>query len=202
MKRAFRLGLTGGIGSGKSTVGQMLAECGAAIIDADAISRSLTAAGGLAIPQIAATFGDHAIDARGALDRAFMRDLIFRHPQARQQLEGIIHPLVGSQTEQQALQAEAAGAALLVFDVPLLVESGRWRQQVHAVLVVDCEETTQIQRVMERNGLAREAVERIVAAQATRAQRRAAADWVIYNDGLDLAALRQEVLSISAQLPL
>lgn len=202
MKRAFRLGLTGGIGSGKSTVAQMLAEDGAAIIDADAISRSLTAAEGLAIPQIAATFGDQAVDAHGALDRAFMRELIFQNPQARQQLESIIHPLVGSLTQQQALQAEAAGAPLLVFDVPLLVESGRWRQQVDAVLVVDCDETTQIERVMARSGLERAAVQQIIAAQATRAQRRGAADWVIYNDGLDLAALRQEVLSISAQLQL
>lgn len=202
MKRTQRMGLTGGIGSGKSTVGQMLAECSAAVIDADAISRSLTAAGGLAIPQIEAVFGTQAIDAQGALDRAFMRSLIFQNPDARQQLEAIIHPLVGSLTERQALQAEAAGAPLLVFDVPLLVESGRWRQQVDTVLVVDCEEATQIERVMARSGLERSAIEHIMAAQATRTQRRAAADWVIYNDGLDLAALRQEVLSISAQLQL
>jgi dephospho-CoA kinase len=100
------------------------------------------------------------------------------------------------------LQAEACGTPLLVFDVPLLVESGRWRQQLHAVVVVDCEEETQIQRVIARNGLERAAIEKIMAAQATRTQRRAAADWVIYNEGLDFAALRQEVLSISAQLQL
>lgn len=202
MQRALRLGLTGGIGSGKSTVGQMLAERGAVLIDADAISRSVTAAGGLAIAQIEGEFGPQAIDSQGALDRTFMRNLVFQDPTARQRLETIIHPLVGSLTERQALQAEASGAPLLVFDVPLLVESGRWRQQVNAVLVVDCEEDTQIARVIARNQLERTAVERIMAAQATRAQRRAAADWVIYNDGLDLAALRQEVLSISALLPL
>lgn len=202
MPRARRIGLTGGIGSGKSTVAQILAEAGAAIIDADAISRSLTSSDGLAMPSIEATFGSQALDAQGALDRAFMRELIFQDPSAKQRLEAIIHPLVGTLTERQALQAEACGAQLLVFDVPLLVESGRWRQQVSAVIVVDCEEETQIQRVMARNGLERAAVEKIMAAQASRAQRRAAADWVIYNDALDFAALRQEVLSISSQLPL
>lgn len=202
MQRARRIGLTGGIGSGKSTVAQILAEAGAAIIDADAISRSLTSSGGLAMPSIEAEFGSQTLNAQGALDRAFMRELIFQDPGAKQRLEAIIHPLVGALTERQALQAEACGAQLLVFDVPLLVESGRWRQQVSAVIVVDCEEETQIQRVMARNGLERAAVEKIMAAQASRAQRRAAADWVIYNDALDFAALRQEVLSISSQLPL
>lgn len=202
MQRARRIGLTGGIGSGKSTVAQILAEAGAAIIDADAISRSLTSSDGLAMPSIEAEFGSQTLNAQGALDRAFMRELIFQDPSAKQRLEAIIHPLVGALTERQALQAEACGAQLLVFDVPLLVESGRWRQQVSAVIVVDCEEETQIQRVMARNGLERAAVEKIMAAQASRAQRRAAADWVIYNDALDFAALRQEVLSISSQLPL
>ena len=202
MQRARRIGLTGGIGSGKSTVAQILAQAGAAVIDADAISRSLTSAGGLAIAPIEAAFGPPAIDAQGALNRAFMRDLIFQDPCAKQRLEAIVHPLIGTLTERQALQAEACGTRLLVFDVPLLVESGRWRQQVHAVVVVDCEEETQIQRVIARNGLERAAIEKIMAAQATRTQRRAAADWVIYNEGLDFAALRQEVLSISAQLQL
>lgn len=202
MQRAQRIGLTGGIGSGKSTVAQLLAENGAVIIDADALSRSLTAAGGLAIPQIEVEFGAEAIDENGALDRAFMRHLVFQDPSARQRLEAIIHPLIAHLTERQALQAEACGAPLLVFDVPLLVESGRWRQQVDAVLVVDCEETTQIQRVIARNGLERSAIEKIMAAQASREERRAAADYVIYNDGIDFAQLRQEVLSISANLQL
>ena len=130
MQRAIKLGLTGGIGSGKSTVGQMLAECGAAVIDADALSRSLTAPGGLAMPQIEVEFGAQAVDAQGALDRDFMRQLVFQDPGARQRLEAIIHPLVGHLTQRQALQAEAAGARCLVFDVPLLVESGRWRKQL------------------------------------------------------------------------
>lgn len=202
MQRAKRIGLTGGIGSGKSTVAQLLGENGAVIIDADALSRSLTAAGGLAIPQIETAFGSEAIDESGALDRAFMRNLVFQDPGARQRLEAIIHPLITHLTERQALQAEACGASLLVFDVPLLVESGRWRQQVDAVLVVDCEESTQIQRVIARNGLERPAIEKIMAAQASREQRRSAADYVIYNDAIDFAQLRQEVLSISAQLQL
>lgn len=202
MHRAKRLGLTGGIGSGKSTVARMLAERGAAIVDADAISRSLTTAGGLAMPQIEVEFGNNAVGADGALDRNFMRNLIFQEPQARLRLEAIVHPLISSLTEHQALQAEACGAQLLVFDVPLLVESGRWRQQVDAVVVVDCEEETQILRTMARSNLERPAVTHIMAAQASRQQRRAAADCVIYNDGLDLAALRQEVLSISAWLQL
>ena len=202
MQRIIKLGLTGGIGSGKSTVGHILAQAGAAVIDADAISRSLTAPGGLAMPQIAQEFGPQAVDAQGAMDRDFMRQLVFQDPHARKRLERILHPLVGNMTQQQALQAQAAGVKVLVFDVPLLVESGHWRERVDYVLVVDCEEETQIQRVMARSGLQREAVQRIMGAQASREQRRAAADWVIYNDGLDLAGLREEVLSIWAQLPL
>ena len=202
MQRAYRLGLTGGIGSGKSTVAQILAGAGAAVMDADAIARSITAPHGAAISPIAEAFGPQAITADGALDRAYMRQLVFQDATARQRLEAITHPLIAQLTEQQAQQAQHQGARLLVFDVPLLVESGRWRPQLDAVLVVDCEEETQIQRVMARNGLARAAVEKILAAQASRQQRTAAADYVIYNDGIDLAALHTEVLSISAWLPL
>jgi dephospho-CoA kinase len=197
-----RWGLTGGIGSGKSTVAQMLQTLGAAVIDADQIARSLTATGGQGIAAIRHLFGKQAIDAHGAMDRGFMRQLVFAEPDARQRLEGILHPLIGQQTALRAQQAQDQGAPCVVFDVPLLVESGRWRQQVHGVLVVDCEEETQISRVMQRSGLERPAVEQIIAAQASRAQRRAAADCVIYNDGLDLSGLRQQVLSISAWLRL
>lgn len=160
MQRAYRLGLTGGIGSGKSTVAQILASAGAAIMDADAIARSITAPHGAAIAPIAEAFGPQAIGADGALDRAYMRQLVFQDATARQRLEAITHPLIAQLTEQQALQAQQLGARLLVFDVPLLVESGRWRQQLDAVLVVDCEPETQIQRVMARNGLERTAVEK------------------------------------------
>lgn len=190
LRHPLRLGLTGGIGSGKSTIGQMLAERGAAVLDADAISRSLTAAGGAAMPAIVAHFGALVAAADGSLDRAAMRALVFQDAGARQALEAILHPLVGSSTEAHAQAAMAAGAKLLVFDIPLLVESTRWAPRLDQILVVDCSEATQIARVIKRNGLEREAVQNIIAAQASRSQRRAAADWVIYNDNLTLMQLR------------
>lgn len=193
---ALRIGLTGGIGSGKSTVAQLLAERGAAVIDADAIARSVTASHGLAMPEIARVFGAEFINAQGALDRDRMRAHVFANPSAKKQLEAIIHPLVAQQTQAQAQQAESAGHIALVFDVPLLVESGRWRQQVDQVLVVDCLVETQVQRVIARNGLPRETVAQIIAAQASRAQRLAAADWVIFNDQLSLAQLHAEVFAL------
>ncbi len=187
----LRIGLTGGIGSGKSTVGQMLQARGAALIDADAIARHVTAAHGAAMPAIARTFGPNFITADGALDRERMRAHVFSQPQAKQALEAIIHPLVAQETQRQAQEALAKGHNTLVFDVPLLVESGaRWRMQVDRVLVVDCTEATQIQRVMTRNGLSRETVQSIIAAQASRAQKLAAADWVIDNDTISLETLR------------
>ena len=188
-----RIGLTGGIGSGKSTVAQMLADRGAAIIDADAISRACTAAGGSAIATIAQRVGADFITAEGALDRERMRAHVFAQPSARQQLEAIIHPRVAEETRRQAQDAQARGHRVLVFDVPLLVESGRWRSALDRVLVVDCLEETQITRVMARNHWTREAVQAVLNAQASRAQRLAAADWVIFNDGLDLETLRREV---------
>lgn len=190
LRHPLRLGLTGGIGSGKSTVGQMLAERGAAVLDADAISRSLTAAGGAAMPAIVSHFGAQLAAADGSLNRAAMRALVFQDASARQALEAILHPLVGSSTEAHAQAAMAAGAKLLVFDIPLLVESTRWAPRLDQILVVDCSEATQIARVIKRNGLEREAVQNIIAAQASRSQRRAAADWVIYNDNLTLMQLR------------
>ena len=188
------LGLTGGIGSGKSTVAGLLAARGAAVIDADAISRATTAPGGAALPAIALEFGPHLIGADGALDRAAMRQQVFDDESARRRLEAIIHPLVAAETDRQARQAQAAGSPMLVFDVPLLVESGpRWRARVDRVLVVDCDPATQIERVMARNGLPREQVEPILAAQATRAQRLAAADCVLFNGaGVTLEQLRQD----------
>ena len=193
----LRIGLTGGIGSGKSTVAQMLQARGAAVIDADAIARQVTAAHGAAMPAIAHTFGPDFVTADGALDRERMRAYVFSQPQAKQALEAIIHPLVAQETQRQAQEALAKGHNTLVFDVPLLVESGaRWRTQVDRVLVVDCSEATQIQRVMARNGLSREIVQSIIAAQASRTQKLAAADWVIDNDGISLEALRIEVESL------
>jgi dephospho-CoA kinase len=192
--RIWRLGLTGGIGSGKSTVAGMLAELGAAIIDADAISRSLTAPGGRAIDAIAQQFGAHMIGADGAMDRQAMRERVFQDPQARQQLEAIIHPLVGDIGREQTEAALQSGKLCLVHDVPLLVESGRrWRTLVDRVWVVDCEVHTQRERVMARSGLDGTEVDRIIASQASRAQRLACADVVIYNQALSLAQLRQQV---------
>jgi dephospho-CoA kinase len=188
-----RIGLTGGIGSGKSTVLQMLRELGAAAIDADAISRATTASGGAAIAQIAQRFGPEFIDATGALDRARMRERAYAHPQARRELEQIIHPLVGEEIARQVDAATAAGARCIVFDIPLLVESGRWRAELDRVLVIDCEPETQVARVTARSALAADEVRAIIAAQAPRALRLAAADIVICNEGLSLAALRNEV---------
>lgn len=195
----FRLGLTGGIGSGKSTVAHRLAQCGATVIDADAISRSLTAAGGLALPTIAQMFGDDLIDASGALNRARMRELVFADSTARQRLEGILHPLIADQTRLQYEAAMAAGCKLVVHDIPLLVESKRWQRELDGVLVVDCRESTQIERVMARNGLTHEAVQAIITAQASRAQRLAVADWVLYNDeGITIEALNAFTDQIAA----
>jgi len=189
----LRLGLTGGIGSGKSTVAQMLAARGAAVIDSDAIARSVTAANGSAMPAIREAFGPEFVNPEGALDRERMRALVFSDPGAKLRLEAIVHPLVGLATQAQAQAAIQAGDTLLVFDVPLLVESPRWRKLVDQVLVVDCLETTQIERVVARSGLTREAVRNIIQAQATRAQRLSAADIIVFNDGLDLAQLQRAV---------
>lgn len=193
MAAPARIGLTGGIGSGKSTVLAMLQALGAAAIDADAISRATTAAGGAAIDAIRARFGPEFVSPDGALDRARMRERAYAHPEARRELEQIIHPLVGEEVARQVDAAVAAGARCIVFDIPLLVESGRWRQQVDRVLVVDCSPETQVARVVARSGLAPDEVRAIIAAQAPRALRLAAADLVICNEGLTLEALRYEV---------
>jgi dephospho-CoA kinase len=195
--KRFRLGLTGGIGSGKSTAANFLVEMGATLIDADAISRSLTATGGAALPQIAQAFGPAAIGPDGAMDRAFVRSRVFADPQAKLQLEAIIHPLVRQATE-QAL-ANATGT-LVVHDIPLLVESGRWRAALDAVLVIDCLETTQIERVMARSGLSPAEVQAVMANQASRTQRLAAADMVVFNDGISLQQLKQELQHVVGQI--
>lgn len=189
----MRIGLTGGIGSGKSTVLAMLQNRGAAAIDADAISRATTAAGGAALPAIIDRFGPEFIGPDGALDRARMRERAYAHPEARRELEQIIHPLVGQEIERQVAAATQAGRRCVVFDIPLLVESGRWRARVDKVLVVDCAPETQVARVVARSGLQPGEVRAIIAAQAPRALRLAAADLVICNEGLSLEALRHEV---------
>ncbi|MDR7268998.1 dephospho-CoA kinase [Pelomonas saccharophila] len=192
----MRVGLTGGIGSGKSTVAGFLREAGAAIVDTDAISRGLTGPGGAAMPAIAAQFGADFVSPDGALDRDRMRALAFSDPAAKRRLEAILHPLI---TAEALAQADAATAPLVVFDVPLLVESGRWRPRLARVLVVDCSTETQIERVLQRPGWTRERVAGALAAQTTREARRAAADVVLLNDGLPLVALRNEVLDLAGR---
>jgi dephospho-CoA kinase len=199
---AMRIGLTGGIGSGKSTVLQMLAALGAAVIDADAISRDTTAIGGAAIASIAQRFGADFITPEGALHRDRMREHAYRNPQARKHLEDIIHPLVGQESERQLNAALAAGVSCMVFDIPLLVESGRWRARVDRVLVVDCSEQTQVDRVVARSGHTPEQVRSIVSTQASRAERLAAADAVIFNDGISLEQLRDKVVQVARRFGL
>lgn len=191
----FRLGLTGGIGSGKTTVAQMLAARGAAVIDADAISRALTASHGAALPAIAAQFGTHVIGPDGTLNRSAMRQMIFADPAARRRLEAILHPLVEQALEEQTREAAMRSVRCVVFDVPLLIENfARWQSRIDALLVVDCPEEVQITRVMARSQLSREEVMHILSAQASRAQRLAMADFVITNDaGTTLQALEKQL---------
>ncbi|MCX7157180.1 MAG: dephospho-CoA kinase [Rhodocyclales bacterium] len=187
----YVVGLTGGIGSGKSAVADLFATRGVLVIDTDAIAHELTAPGGAAMLAICAEFGDGAAGADGALDRAAMRAIVFADPLARKRLEAILHPLIRSESEQR-LAENPAGSPYAILMVPLLIESGNYRKRVNRIAVVDCAEATQIDRVMHRNGLARSEIERILAAQATRAERLAAADDVIDNDR-DLAALPPQI---------
>jgi dephospho-CoA kinase len=182
-----RWGLTGGIASGKSSVAAALQRRGALIVDTDRIAHDLTAPGGAAISALSATFGPQAITAEGALDRNHMRALVFADPQQRQRLEQILHPLIELEAERQA--ALACTGQPVVFDVPLLVETGRWRAKVNRVLVVDCPVERQVERVRQRNGWDEATIARVLASQASREQRRACADAVIVNDGTDLSQL-------------
>ena len=181
----YNIGLTGGIGSGKSTVAGLFSELGATIIDSDAISHSLTQPGGAAIESIRAVFGDHFINASGALDRPRMRQLVFSDSSARQQLELILHPLIRTRMRTESeTAANMSGYALLV--VPLLFEKDGYRDLVQRNLVVDCAETTQIARAMQRSGLTEAEVRAIMAQQISRKDRLQRADDLIFNDaGLD-----------------
>ena len=189
----LRIGLTGGIGSGKSTVSAAWVALGSMLIDTDAIARRLTVAGGAALPAVAARFGPKTLDNTGALDRDYMRKLAFSDPENRFALEAILHPMIGAET---ARLSAAAGDSVIVFDVPLLVESGRWRTQVDKVLVVDCLESTQIERVVRRSAWTVEAVQAVLHQQASRSARRACADAVIYNEQLSMAELNEQVKSL------
>jgi dephospho-CoA kinase len=191
----FAIGLTGGIGCGKSTVADMFAARGAAVIDTDMIAHQLTAADGAAIPAIRSQFGDDFITSAGALDRNRMREKAFSDPAAKRQLESILHPLIRTAAEQAA--QELPGDYLL-FVVPLLIESGNWKRRVERVLVVDCQHQTQIARVMRRSGLTEQQVLAIMQAQVSREARLAVADDVIVNDG-EAAVLVPQVDRLHAQ---
>ena len=183
----FKLGLTGGIGSGKTYVANLLAGWGASVIDTDQIAHALTAPEGLAIAPIRAAFGSDVISLEGALDRSKMRELVFSNPAKRVTLEEILHPLIAQEV---LVQAKTATGLYAVFVVPLLVESGRWRDRIDRLCVVDCDEATQIARVQARSGIPTDTIRRILDAQASRAQRLAVADDVISNSA---STTRQEL---------
>jgi dephospho-CoA kinase len=184
----FSVGLTGGIGSGKSTVADLFAQRGAALVDTDLIAHQLTAPNGSAIARIKQTFGDRFIQADGAMDRGLMRQEVFSNPDAKTKLEAILHPLIRSETERAA--NEVTGDYLM-YVVPLLIESSLWINRVSRVLVVDTPEELQIQRVIQRNSFDEQQVRAIIASQATRAARLAAADDVIVNQATTAELLPQ-----------
>lgn len=201
-RTTLRVGLTGGIGSGKSTVAAQLSDFGIQVIDADQISRASTAVGGAAIAPLRAAFGAACITPAGALDRGAMRTLVFNEPAARTRLEGIVHPLVEHEIARQVAAAERDGAACVVVDIPLLIEHlEQWRDRLDHVVVVDCEPETQLARVAARDHLSPEQIRKILQAQASRAQRLAAADTVIENgSGVTPAALRARVRVVARML--
>ncbi|MBU3549774.1 dephospho-CoA kinase [Polynucleobacter sp. MWH-Berg-3C6] len=196
------IGLTGGIGSGKTAVSDLLAKLGAGIVDTDLIAHQITAANGVAISAIKKHFGPDFIAADGSLNREKMRSLVFTKPEARKSLEAITHPLIREESSRQALKLSQEGARYLVFVVPLLIESGSWMTLIDRLVVVDCPEEVQINRVMQRSNLPREDVERILMSQATRVERLKHADMVIENQGslqdleVEVQSLHQKILQI------
>lgn len=199
----IRLGVTGGIGSGKSTVAGMLARFGAgSILDADEVARAVTLPGGAAISALQATFGPEIVTAEGAMDRAYARQRAFADAGFRGQLESVIHPLVKLSFDEAEQSALAQGVPLLIYDIPLLVESGHWRARLDQVLVTDCTSATQIARVHQRNGLPEAQVQAIVSAQASRSMRLSAADFVVFNDGIDLSVLGKQCQQVCTILGL
>jgi dephospho-CoA kinase len=194
MTARFSVGLTGGIGCGKSTVADLFGAHGASLVDTDVLAHQLTAPGGAAMPALLQAFGPAFATLDGALDRARMRDLVFADPGARVRLEAILHPMIRAAT---VAAAAAATGPYVIFVVPLLVESGNWRERVQRILAIDCREETQIARVMARNGFPEAQVQAIMAAQATRQQRLDAADDVIDND-TGLEALIPQVARLHA----
>lgn len=195
----LKVGLTGGIGSGKSTVAQMLVRHGAELVDADAIARQITQPNGAALVPIAQALGTHLVTPAGDLDRAALRELVFRDPTALQKLEAITHPLVAQGMDQAVA---AATAPVVVLDIPLLVESRRWRHGLDRVIVVDCGTDTQWQRVKARNGWPDETIASVLQAQSPRLKRLQAADAVLCNDGIDPTQLADEVATLARLLGL
>jgi dephospho-CoA kinase len=193
----WRVGLTGGIGSGKSLVADMFARGGAAIVDTDLIAHALTRPGGAAIETIRERFGAQFIDAQGALDRARMRQHVFDNDDARRALEAILHPLIRRVAEAQAQAATAAPYVVMV--VPLLVESGDWASRVDRVLVVDCPVDVQIARIVGSRGLTRSQAQAIVARQASREQRLAAADDIVFNSGATPSDIAHRIARLHAR---
>ncbi|MFZ6655503.1 dephospho-CoA kinase [Undibacterium sp. TJN19] len=192
MTATFSLGLTGGIGSGKTTIANIFGELGATLIDTDLIAHQLTLPGGVAIAAIQAQFGSSFLTMDGAMNRVAMRELVFSDPVQKSRLESILHPLIRQETERAA---SIASGDYPIFVVPLLVESGNWKTRVSRILVVDCDEEVQIQRVMSRNDLSRQQVVAIMQNQVSRQQRLAAADDVIVNEG-SIAEIREAVTAL------
>ena len=190
----FVVGLTGGIGSGKSAAAEEFGRLGATVVDSDAIALELTRAGGAATGQVRSLFGDEYVDAEGAMDRARMRALAFRDPAAKKKLEALLHPMIRAESERRIA---AASGPYVIHVVPLLVESAGYRQRVARVLVVDCPESMQMERVRRRSGLSEDEVRRIIGAQSKREDRLAAADDVIDNSGT-LDALHKQVRELHA----
>ncbi len=182
MSAPFGVGLTGGVGSGKSTIAAMLLERGAGLIDADAIAHELTSPGGLAIDALRESFGPDAIGTDGSLDRARMRALVFSDSAARRQLESLLHPMIRAMMRERAAELVADGSLYAVFAVPLLIEGGNWHDYVDRILLIDCSEQTQLARVCARTGIDEFTARKIIASQATRPQRLAAADDVLLNE--------------------
>ena len=198
--RSIRVGVTGGIGSGKSTVAAILSQLKAIVIDADAISRRLTAGKGEALPQIKAIFGSKLLNENGGLNREKMREIVFNDSAAKDQLQRILHPLIQKEMLAQANFESNKGAACIVFDIPLLVESGVWRSLVDLVLVVDCTTNTQLNRIRARDGLSDTIVQTVMAAQVGRNERLNAADIVVFNDNCSLDQLGLNVQACAQKI--
>lgn len=188
----YCVGVTGGIGSGKSRAAAMFVDLGASVVDTDDISHELTGRGGSAVPAIVARFGADVMAADGSLDRVTMRKMVFADPEMRKQLEDILHPCIRTEARRRVSQSTAAYVLLVV---PLLLETGSYRDLIQRVLVIDCEESLQLSRAMQRSHLTEDAVRAIMAAQIPRQQRLAQADDIISNNG-DLAHLHLQVTNL------